>query len=194
VFDQRTTQLQEITGVTDDSSTFGLNREKLAKLWKMGADASKESGDPDAEQDRAELLQQHLAESLPLEAGVAHLLPDILTVVCEKLRPFTGCSFRALLLDPETDLTILETIKALHKKQAESIASEPRQAVATAIYYAAIASALVHHDVRITKLSYENLRPSFEELAQSDWLPTDLKQLMVQAHESCLRHFQKSED
>jgi hypothetical protein len=33
----------------------------------------------------------------------------------------------------------------------------PLQEVATAIYYAAIASALVHHDVRITKLSHESL-------------------------------------
>jgi predicted RNase H-like nuclease (RuvC/YqgF family) len=113
-------------------------------------------------------------------------------VVCEKLRPFTGCSFGALLLDPETDLTVIETIKVLHKRQAESTVSESRQAVATAIYYAAIASALVHHDVRITKLSYESLGRSFEELVRSNWLPPGMKQLFVEAHNSCIRHMEKS--
>lgn len=180
--------------MADESSTFGLNREKLVKLWKMGADVPDAPAGPSSEQDRAELLRQQLTESLPLDAGIAGLLPDILAVVCEKLRPFTGCSFGALLLDPETDLTVLETIKVLHKKQAESTSSEARQAVATALYHAAIASALVHHAVRITKLPYASLRQSFEELAQSDWLPEEMKQLFAEAHRTCVRHVQESKE
>ncbi len=83
--------------------------------------------------------RDQLAESLPLDAGLARMLPNIVTLVCEKFRPFTGCSFGALLADAETDVLVLETIKDLHKKQAESAPAGPRQEVATAIYYAAIA-------------------------------------------------------
>lgn len=180
--------------MADESSTFGLNREKLAKLWNLGDDAPADRQPPDAAQDKAELLRNQLAESLPLDAGIARMLPDILTVVCDKLRPFTGCSFGALLVDPETDLLVIETIKDLHKKRAESVPPGPLQEVATAIYYAAIASALVHHDVRITKLSYESLSRSFEELAQSDWLPVDMRHLLAKVHEACIRHMDKSEE
>jgi hypothetical protein len=180
--------------VADESSTFGLNREKLAKLWNLGDDVPTERQPSDVAQDKAELLRNQLAESLPLDAGMAHILPNILTMVCEKLRPFTGCSFGALLVDPETDLLVIGTIKDLHKKRAESMPPGPLQDVATAIYYAAIASALVHHDVRITKLSHESLSRSFEELAKSDWLPVDMRQLFAKVHEACIRHMNKSEE
>ena len=172
----------------DETSTFGLNRDKLASLWKLGAEVPEESARPDAEPGKAELLRRQLAESLPLDVGLAHMLPDILTIVCEKLRPFTGCSFGVLLLDPQTDLSVVEIIKDLHKKQAQSPPAGPRQDVATAVYYAAIASALVHHAVKITKLPYESLDRSFAELAGSDWLPADLRQLFGAAHRSCLPH------
>ncbi len=179
--------------MADESSTFGLNREKLAKLWNLGDDVPTERQPSDVAQDKAELLRNQLAESLPLDAGMAHILPNILTMVCEKLRPFTGCSFGALLVDPETDLLVIETIKDLHKKRAESMPPGPLQEVATAIYYAAIASALVYHDVRITKLSYESLKRSFEELARSDWLPGEVKQLFTEAQENCFRHVKRPE-
>lgn len=180
--------------MADESSTFGLNREKLAKLWKLGDGAVADQQPCEAAPDKAELLRSRLAESLPLEAGMAHMLPDILTMVCGKLRPFTGCSFRALLLDPATDLSVIETIKDLHKRQAESSPAGPKQEVATAIYYAAIASALVHHDVKITKLSYKRLSQSFAKLSVGDWLEADVKQLLAEAHKGCVRHLEKSRE
>ena len=72
----------------DESSTFGLNREILSKLWQMGKDVPQQQSDFDEEQQKAELLQSQLADSLPLEAGMQHLLPNILSVVCKKFKPF----------------------------------------------------------------------------------------------------------
>jgi hypothetical protein len=179
--------------MADESSTFGLNREKLAKLWKLGDGAVPDPQPADADQDKAELLRSQLAESLPLEAGMARMLPGILTAVCEKLRPFTGCSFEALLLDPATDLSVVETIKDLHKERAESSLAGPKQEVATAIYYTAIAGALIHHDAKITKLSYESLSQSFAELSVSEWLPAGIKKLLGLAHDLCVGRANKSE-
>jgi hypothetical protein len=186
-------QLVEKGLMQDESSTFGLSREKLSKLWKIGKVRPHDKDDLNKEQEKAELLQNQLAESLPLDAGIHHLLPNILTVVCEKLKPFTGCSLKDLLLDPETDPLVLKTIKDIHKKQAESAPLELEQEVAIAVYYVTIASALVHYDVKITKLPYRDLSQSFDELCKSNWLPLDLKNLLGEAHRLCIRHVNKLE-
>ena len=172
----------------DESSTFGLNRDKLSKLWQMGKDIPQEQGDLDEEQRKAELLQAQLTESLPLDAGMQHLLPNILTAVCRKFKPFIGCSIKDLLLDRQTDLLVIKTIKDLQKKRAESACSELQQDVATVVYYAAIASALVYHDVKISKFSYKVLDSTFTELSQNNWLIPDLKILFSSARELCSKH------
>lgn len=176
----------------DEPSTHGLNHEKLAKLWKMGQGLPEDHRNVDTDQDKAELLRDQLAESLPLDAGVAHLLPSILGEVCEKLKPFTGCSVKDLLTDSETDPLVAEAIKDIHKKQAESAPSECAREVATAIYYAAIASALVHQDTRITKFSYRDLGEAFARLRESTWLPSGLKDLIDEAHKICIQRVNSS--
>jgi hypothetical protein len=175
----------------DESSTFGLNREKLSRLWRMGQDIPQEKGDSDEKQKKAELLAAQLAESLPIEAGMQHLLPNILTAVCRRFKPFVGCSIKDLLLDRQTDLLIIKTIKDLQKKRAESASSELQQDVAAAVYYAAIASALVYHDVKISKFSYKALDTTFTELGQNNWLTKDLKILFSSARELCSKHINK---
>ncbi len=177
--------------MANESSTFGLNREKLAKLWMLAEGAAPEEQSPDAAQDKAALLRSQLEASLPLEAAMARMLPGVLTVVCEKLRLFTGCSFGALLFDPATDLSILEMIKDVHKEQAASSAPGPKREVATAIYYAAIASAMVHHDVKITKLSDDRLSGSFAELAATDWISADMKHLFAEADKGRIRRMER---
>jgi len=179
--------------VEDESSTFGLRREKLAKLWKMGEDTPDKRENGNAESPRAELLQAQLAESLSLDAGMNRMLPDIVHVVLEKLKPFIGCSYRDILLNPETDLSVLETIKDLHKQRAESTTAEAQHEVMTVIYYLSIAAALVHRDVRITKLSYRRLKQSFAELSEYNWLPPDVKGLLSEAHQCCIRRIHKAE-
>ncbi|MHC4439717.1 MAG: hypothetical protein ACYS3S_20355 [Planctomycetota bacterium] len=175
----------------DKSSTFGLNRKKLSHLWRIGKDIPQQEEGFEEEQRKSDLLQAQLSESLPLEVGMQHLLPDILSAVCRKFKPFIGCSIKDLLLDPETDLLIIKTIKDLHKKRAESAPSGLQQDVTTAVYYAAIASALVYHDIKITKFSYKVLGSTLTEMSQNKWLTTDLKILFGRAHELCSKHVYK---
>ena len=174
----------------DESSTFGLNREKLSKLWKMGDDIihdEEEAEETDAETRKAELLQDRLAESVPLNAGMRDMLPDVFNVVCENLRPFADCSFGDLLADPQTDLSMLESIKDLHKEQAQSATSDLAREMASIIYYMAIASALVHHHSRITKFSYEDLAQTFVELSERKWLLPDIVSLFRRAYDHCIK-------
>ena len=175
----------------DESSTFGLNREKLSKLWQIGKDVLQKGGDFDNEQKKAELLQAQLSESLPLDAGMKHFLPNIFSVVCKKFKPFMDCSIKDILLDPGTDISIIKIIKDLYKKRAESASSELEQEIAAIVYYTAIASALVNHDIKITKLSYKDLSRSFVELSEANWILPNLKNLFSEANEKCAKQLNK---
>jgi hypothetical protein len=53
------------------------------------------------------------------------------------------------------------------------------------IYYAAIASSLVHHNEKISQHSYETLGQSFMELAEKKWMALELVQLFSQANRMC---------
>ena len=55
----------------------------------------------------------------------------------------------------------------------------------TTIYYAAIAAALVHHDERITKYSWETLAERFSLLAQRMWIDQDIRDLFARAAGLC---------
>ena len=175
----------------DDSSTFGLNRKKLSKLWQIGKDVPQQESDFDDEQKKGELLQAQLSESLPLDASMGHFLPNMFSVVCKKFKPFMDCSIEHLLLDPGTDISIIKIIKDLHKKRAESAPTELEQEIAAIVYYTAIASALVNHDIRITKLSYKDMSQSFVELYENNWIIPNLKNLFSKANEKCIKQLNK---
>lgn len=178
----------------NEPTTFGLSHEKLAKLWKVGEDMLADEDGPAEDQKKAELLRDRLAELLPLDLAMTGVLSQALSFVLEQFRPLPGSSLRNLLFDPSVDPTVIRQIKERYKERAKSCSSELEREAATVIYYAAIANALTHHGVRITKLSYESLGRSFAELAKSNWLPPDMKQLFVEAHKGCSRHVEKSEE
>ncbi|KPL20813.1 MAG: hypothetical protein AMJ75_11170 [Phycisphaerae bacterium SM1_79] len=70
--------------------------------------------------------------------------------------------------------------------------SEPEHAVAVAIYYAAIASALVFHDVKVTTHSYESLEASFTRLINKPWMSAELNSLFIRALKLCRKKGHKS--
>ena len=167
-------------------STFGLNQAKLAELWSMGSDAAPAKDTADDRQQKADLLRDYLGSSPPLDADLVELLPQVLSRVCRELRPFVGESFGSVLLDPEADVVVLKRIKDLGKKMVESATSEANHDAATALYYAAIAAALVFHDRRITSFSYDNLAESFTTMLDSGWLTAELTDLFGKARDACL--------
>lgn len=175
----------------DEPATFGLSHEKLARLWEVGVDAHLDKDRLTEEQKRAELLYDRLAEPLPLDPTVTHTLPATLSYVIEQFTPFVGCSVGALLLDPDTDPSVIRQIKERYREKAESCPSELELQVTTAIYYAAIASALLFHEEslfqesRITMFSYRELEEYFSQLLDVNWLTPDLASLFKRAHTIC---------
>jgi hypothetical protein len=176
----------------DEPSTFGSGHERLARLWKVGDDAHPARDAPTKEHERSELLLDRLAEPLPLDPTAARTLSAALSHVLKQFTPFVGCSVGALLFDPNTDPSVIRQIKDRYRERAESCASELERQVATVIYYAAIASALLFHEQalfrkdRITMFSYKELEEHFSRLLDIHWLTADLAGLFKRGHAICL--------
>jgi hypothetical protein len=168
-----------------DSTTFSLSPQRLARILRIGSDTDEIEETGDQEQKKAELLQDWLEATLPLDAVFLESLPAILHSLCDELKPLVGEPFGKLLNDPEADLAAIKKIKEYSKKLIVSARSDAEHDAATVIYYAAIASALVFHERRITKFSYDGLEKSFVSLKKHTWVPSALRQLFDEAHKFC---------
>ena len=168
-----------------DSAIFGSDPEKLAKLWTIGGNTKNDKIKLDENQVKSELLHDMLAGKMPLDQAVAQILPKVLSQLCEHIKLFTGDSFGLLLSDPNTDLSILKRIKDYSKSLSKKVSSEAEHDVVAAIYYAAIAGALINYDQRITSFSYENLLKAFSSMIDARWMTPKLTELFQKAHEYC---------
>ena len=169
----------------NDSSTFGIPHERLAQLWDLHSD--REGGDQEYDRDlpKLELLNDMLARKLPPDRVVAQALPGALTQIGKDVRPFTGDSLGHLLLDPETDPSIIKQIKAYYKGLSKHTQSENERDVIAVLYHAAIASAWVYHQERITSFSNRHLQKAFLKYSAYTWLNEGVKSLFHQASMRC---------
>lgn len=135
----------------------------------------------------AALLRERLGSFVPVDRLVAQAVPDILDRLRRDLAPLSGRTLGELLLDASPNVGTLVTVKDYCKKLAAEDRSEPARTVAIAIYYAAIASALVFHSQKITTHSYENLEKSFKLLIEKPWMTADLADLFTRAKTICER-------
>ena len=174
-----------------EPSAFSLPPDELVRLWDIGSDLGEGEDTADENQKKAELLHDWLASPLPVGSDVLKLLPAVLSRLCQELVPFTGQSLGSLLAEPSTDIDILKQIKDVSKAMVHTSKTQVVSEAATAVYYAAIATALVFNAQRITSFSYQSLQDSFAALSESEWADPDLARLFGRAREVCL---QKAKD
>jgi hypothetical protein len=132
-----------------------------------------------------EVLRARLTGTLALDTAVAGALPCFVNQLCEEFLPQPGRSLAETLLDPETDPDAVRAIKAYAKSLASRSSGDAERAVATALYYAAIASALLFHGQRITGYSYRVLALSFRVLAEKAWMLPELAEHFTEARRMC---------
>jgi len=164
-----------------ESTTFGLSPEKLARLLNIGSDIGETPNEPDPEEKKAQLLHDWLAATLPLDAVLIESLPVILQRLHRQLWPYLGEPFGNLLKNPKIDILVIRKIKDYSKKLVTSAKSKAEHDAATAIYFAAIASALLYNDVKITKFSYKSLDESFSRLVDQKWITAEMAELFSRA-------------
>jgi hypothetical protein len=166
-------------------STFGLKPEKLGRILKICSEGSQKKGKMTSKEQKEELLQDRLSETLltvsPKEAGLLKELKHL----CRISGLLAGEPIRNLLVGPNTDVELLEKVKQHGKKLSKSASSEAEHETANVIYYASIASSLVFHDLKTTKFSYDNLVRAFDFFVKTPWIDAELSTLFNKASMCC---------
>jgi hypothetical protein len=169
----------------DKKSTYGLKLEQLADLFSIGIEKEDHMDDICDDEKIASLLNDQLATALP--KGL--FLFDSLLVIMGRLgcdtRSLAGKSLGEVLSDPRSDIGLLQAIKDYSKGISCGLVSEAENTVAIVIYYAAVASSLLHHNRKITQYSYETLAQSFALLAEKKWMTPQLAKLFARASNFC---------
>jgi hypothetical protein len=173
------------------TTTFGLTPGKVSDLLRVCADSS-DDADMGTKQEKIELLLDRLSETLLAGSSENNPLSEKLTKLCHISGITAGESIRNLLINPETDLDLIKKIKDDNKNLSQDAKSAVIRDTANAIYYAAIAHALIYQDLKITKFSYEELEKALSFFIQADWISTDLLKLFNCAVIYCQDHLKKN--
>jgi hypothetical protein len=176
------------------STTFGLTPEKVSNLLKVCAESSKKDVNMETKQKRTELLQDRLSETLLTGSLKDSPLSKELTHLCYISGIAAGESIRNLLVDPGTDIELIKKIKEYGKSLSQSTKVDVEHDISNAIYYAAIAHALIYHDLKITKFTYEEIAKSLSIFSKTDWVSTDLLELFVKAVKYCQDKLNKNNE
>lgn len=167
-----------------EETTYGLSPDRLARLLALGLQDSEKEEESPEDQSSGEVLQEMLDRELSVDPAT----PDSLAAVLKRPPDEVVAGTQTLgdsLLGSETHLEVIKTLKDYGKELVRSEGSEARKAAATAIYYAAIGSALLFHNRKITQHSFEKLEEAFADLEQKDWIPPDLQDLFLRALAAC---------
>jgi len=167
------------------STTFGLTTEKLSNLLKVCAESSNKDVDMETENKKTELLQDRLSETLLSGSLKDSPLSKELTHLCHISGIAAGETIRQLLANPTTDMQLINKIKEHGKILSQNAKTEAEHDTANALYYAAIAHALVYHNSKITKFSYVELEKSLSMFIGKEWISKDLSELLKKAVKYC---------
>ena len=166
------------------SPTSGASPERLAELLGKSLDVDGEE-EGSMEQRKADYLRFRLEGALPLQAADAEALSRLLTQACRELLPLEGRTLGSAILDEELPLDAAKAVKEYGKKLASRKDREVQHDVAVAVYYAAVANALLFRDTRITSFPYHDLAGAFAGLREKRWMDPRLARLFAKAERAC---------
>jgi hypothetical protein len=167
----------------DRTTTCGLNPEKVVELLNIVKNEI--SAHEDTNQDKSELINQKLSETVPIYFSTEQNPVKKLQRLRHTIAALSGEPVGKLLENPTTDIKLIRMIKDYGRKLSAYAESEAGHHVSNTIYYAAIAHALVHHNTKITNYSFENLKVFFNQLSNENWMPNTLSSLFSKANKYC---------
>jgi hypothetical protein len=167
------------------STTFGLSPDRIAELLSMGSDAAAPTGKPDSDEARAELLLDRLAGALAPDTSFSRFVPDIPEGLLDALPFCAGANVGDLLLNQDVSVALLRRVKDDNGQWSQRADTKVQKDVAVAIYYAAIAAALIFHRHKISGFSFAELGKAFGMLRQKSWIPRDMRDMYDKAIAVC---------
>lgn len=173
--------------MTERRTTFGADPENVRQFLD---DCLAAGPPPERVSETAEMtqwLQDQLSEKCPVPKPSTSSQTWLLDRVQEKVRLDLSRSVGEVLSDRQADLNILRDIKDRYKSWTREAATKGMRHVYTAIYFAAIARALVSHSQTITDHPTEYLVRSMKTLAGEPWMVPSLRELYLEALQVCDR-------
>jgi hypothetical protein len=167
------------------TTTFGLGADKLAKILNACSEDQSNDTDIPEDQKKAELLQDRLSETLMSGSLKNSHLRKELNHLCTMAGIAYSEPIRNILINSNSDIELIQKIKRHGKRLSQTTSSEIEHETANVIYYAAIASALVVHEKKITQFSYKDMEKAFSVFIETGWISNDLKELFEKAIEYC---------
>jgi len=164
-------------------SRSGLRPEQIARLLSIGTEPGTPGGKPNAQMPAGDTIHEMLGAELAIDVSRSASMRAMLGQKAPALFSQRGRTIRDLLLGPSTNLDDLKALKQYAKTLVRQSATDAAKAVASTIYYAAIAAALVRHGEKITQHSDEDLDRGLALLAEKEWMAPELGQLLTQARQ-----------
>ena len=158
-----------------------LDADQSTHLLKLGLERSESQTKQDIEKRHEDMLYDMLASTLPVDRAFLESLPAPIRSLSPELRSLSGMPLGDLLGNRKTRPTVLRRIKDHAKEIGKSAQSETERETALVVYYAAIATALLVHKVKISEHEFRELEQSFGTLSRHKWIPSDLRRLFKKA-------------
>lgn len=170
--------------MTEESRHLHLNDGQKSRLLGFALAADQPAAPPDENEQRGDLLCDLLRCPLPAHGVPCNADVPPASITHGGLRSVFGPSIRELLQDSKTDLAVLQRVKDYAKTLGRDAGSDVEKDVFLAIYFAAIAAAMVFHNERITEHTDQDLTQFLDSFAHAAWMPRDLAGLLSSAKES----------
>jgi len=164
---------------------FNPDPDQLDRLLSIGSGTEAETPDVCEDRSLADLADKWLVSSLGENASLRDPLLQRFSRLGPVEESFADKSLFELLLEPETDIAILQAISCYAKELSLLVQTESESIIAIAIYYAAIARLLLSHDKKTSEYSYQSLMESFGDLIEKKWMPRELKEMFREAQKTC---------
>jgi len=157
----------------------------MAALFSLGRAEPNPTEQRSDDADMGAFLHEQLTCVLPKGSVFCDVLVTMMSGMGYDTRPLAGRSLGEVLLSPQSDVHLLVTVKECSKAISSALDSPSEVALATTIYYASLAVALVHHNRKITRHTYDTLDESFSLLIEKDWMTPALTELFARARSVC---------
>ena len=168
-----------------EPTTYGLSREKIVRILQIGSEKREPEHESFIQESTTELLRDQLAQPFLSDYTVSFYDSEFSKIPCHPTALIPLETIGDLLCNHKTTTSILKRLKNFGRNLFSKGKIASQSDVGLAIYYGAIANALIFHDVRITRLSYPDLNRSFIALADKEWMSPQLQSLFQRAHEYC---------
>jgi hypothetical protein len=169
--------------MTGETDRLELNDRQKTRLLSLGLEPDRPVTPPDENEQRGDLLCDILRCPLPAEVPEHDAVPPGAGKPCPAFRTVAGPPLGELLQDPKTDVAALRRVKEYAKSLGSKAGSEVEKDVFLAVYFAAIAGAMVFRGERITEHTDRDLTQFFRCFARIVWVPIPLRGLFAKAAE-----------